>query len=110
MIKKDFCINRPISQKGEIILDNWGYFTEDILQISKMDLENGRWYIPEKCLIIDLGWYPDSDSYGEYSLKLVIVREDHSWDIIKVNETRDRFEIRDTIEEWLHEHIQLQKF
>ena len=57
----------PIYQKNDIFLENIWYFTEDIMQIYKMDLDQcGNWYIPEEPLIIDLGWYPDVKSNGSY--------------------------------------------
>lgn len=82
------------------ILDNWGYFTEDLLQIDKMVLRNGRWEIPreQKC-IIDLGWYPDSSRDGQY--RLVVANEE--WEVHKELSSRDRYVIRDTLEAWLME-------
>ncbi|GIO52004.1 hypothetical protein J21TS7_03220 [Paenibacillus cineris] len=88
----------PVKSKEDQYLENWGYFTEDILQIYKMELRKGSWIIPEKnkC-ILDLGWYPDSDADGSYHL--VLVNED--WEVIRSKESRNRFVIRDTLEEWM---------
>ncbi|WBW95243.1 hypothetical protein [Oceanirhabdus sp. W0125-5] len=97
------------SEKCDNLIENWDYFTQDILQIIKMDLRKGVWYIPKEHLIIDLGWYPDSCPDGMYGLELSVVREDHSWDIIEQKESRDRFEIRDTIERWLNENSGVKK-
>lgn len=97
------------SEEPDNLIENWGYFTQDILQILKMDLQKGVWYIPKEHLIIDLGWYPDSSPNGMYGLELSVVREDHSWDIIEQKESRDRFEIRDTIERWLKENSRVKK-
>ncbi|MBG9794970.1 hypothetical protein ABD76_21645 [Paenibacillus dendritiformis] len=82
------------------MLGNWTYFTEDLLQIDKMALHQGRWEIPreDKC-IIDLGWYPDSSREGQY--RLVIANE--AWEIYKEFSSRDRYVIRDTLEAWLME-------
>lgn len=88
----------PVESEGDEILENWGYFTEDILQINKMELKKGKWIIPEENkLIIDLGWYPDSDAKGSY--RLVLVNEE--WETIWSKKSKDRFEIRDTLEEWM---------
>ena len=98
------------SDDNDGFLDNWGLFTEDILQIAKMDIKKGDWNIPKEHLLIDLGWYPDGRIDGRYKLILAVVREDHSWDTIKEKESKDRFEIRDTIEQWMQEHIKLKKY
>lgn len=100
----------PFSHSDKDFLLVSGYFKEDILQISKMDVEDGRWIIPEEHLIIDLGWYPDGDPDGQYTLKLATIRKDLDWETIKVHKTRDRFEVRDTIEEWLQEYILIENF
>jgi hypothetical protein len=79
---------------------NWHYFTEDLLQIKKMNLVKGEWVIPGKgqeSLIIDLGWYPDSSAEGEY----VLLSVNEEWDILKEKRSRDRFEIKETLEAWL---------
>ncbi|WP_240416802.1 hypothetical protein [Paenibacillus periandrae] len=100
------CFNKftdiePIPCKSDDgFLDNWEYFTEDILQIVQMKLEDGDWIIPKQGKsIIDLGWYPDGRVIGQYKLKQVYVSED--WEVIREKCTRDRYEIRDIIEEWM---------
>ncbi|WCN37015.1 hypothetical protein [Aneurinibacillus uraniidurans] len=81
------------------LIDNWGYFTEDILQIVKMQIKDGEWVIPkENKVILDLGWYPDSSLYGHY--KLVLVNE--HWEVIREKYSNNRFEIRDTLEDWMN--------
>ncbi|WP_036940652.1 hypothetical protein [Pseudobacteroides cellulosolvens] len=60
-------------------------------------------------MIIDLGWYPDGDPDGNYGLSLAIVREDNSWDILKEFSSKNRFEIRDKIEQWMNENIKIYK-
>jgi hypothetical protein len=94
-----FCDVDPVSrQDGNGFLDNWEFFTEDILQIVKMQLENGKWVVPtERKATIDLGWYPDSSINGQY--KLVLVNE--NWEVIREKYAKNRFEVRDTIEEWI---------
>ncbi|MNC33862.1 hypothetical protein D3C75_822720 [compost metagenome] len=92
----------PITDETtEDLLSNWGYFTEDILQISKLSVKNGKFIIPERHFIIDLGWYPDGSPNGEY--RLVLVDYNKEWNEIKELSSRSRYEIRDTLEIWLRE-------
>ncbi|SHK35829.1 hypothetical protein SAMN02745163_03668 [Clostridium cavendishii DSM 21758] len=101
-------VEPEISDDGTDIIDNWGCFTEDILQINKMILKNGQWCCDyTTCIVIDLGWYPDGDINGEYGLVLAKVNKDHSWDIIKKAHSKNRFEIRDIIEEWMELYIKV---
>ncbi|WP_424769421.1 hypothetical protein [Paenibacillus sp. sgz302251] len=86
----------------EDFLKNWDYFTEDILHIIKLDYSNGQMCIPtegEESIIIDLGWYPDSSPEGEYALQ--IVKDNGYWDVLKEKRTKNRFDIKETLEEWL---------
>ncbi|WP_235828143.1 hypothetical protein [Brevibacillus migulae] len=83
------------------IIKNWSFFTEDLLQIVMMDLKKGSYSIPDEHLLIDLGWYPDSDPKGEYYLQLVKVKRDRSWEEIKDLSSADRYLIKRTIEEWM---------
>lgn len=103
-------VEPKITEGNDDVLENWGFFTQDILQIAKMNLKKGLWYIPKKHLVIDLGWYPDGSKNGNYCLELAIVGEDHSWETLKTKESRARFEIRDKIEQWLQEHIKLESY
>lgn len=93
----------PITSKdSDETLENWGYFTEDILQIVKMELRDGNWFVPNiRNIVIDLGWYPDGNANGQYRLVVAKVQEDYSWDILKEKVSRNRFEIRDTLEDWM---------
>ncbi|WP_028551083.1 hypothetical protein [Paenibacillus sp. UNC451MF] len=96
-----FCDVEPkLDTEDSTFLANWHYFTEDLLQIYKMGLKNGKWLIPEKGkerIVIDLGWYPDSSAEGEYIL--VIVNE--NWNVLKEKRTKDKYEIKETLEDWL---------
>ncbi|MGO4185835.1 hypothetical protein AB4Z17_32380 [Paenibacillus sp. TAF43_2] len=93
-----------LAEKEEDFLSNWHYFTEDIMQIHKLKNRDGRYIIPESdTTIIDLGWYPDSSLKGEYKLILVHIDVDKYWNEIKTMRSKNRFEIRDTIEIWLRE-------
>jgi len=92
------------AEEEDDLLSNWEYFTEDIMQIQKLENVNGRYVIPERnTSIIDLGWYPDSSINGEYKLVMVHVDVDEYWNELKTKRSKDRFEIRDTIEIWLRE-------
>ncbi|NLK98831.1 MAG: hypothetical protein GX272_12285 [Epulopiscium sp.] len=105
---KFFDVEPVQSEESKGGLQNWGYFTQDIMQIIKIGLKKGKWYIPSKdYMIIDLGWYPDGDPNGEYGLSLAIVREDNSWDTIKEFSSKNRFEVKDKIEEWMEENIKV---
>jgi hypothetical protein len=93
-----------LAEEEEDFLSNWYYFTEDIMMISKLENVDGRHVIPEiNAYIIDLGWYPDSSLKGEYKLVLAHVDEDEYYNELKTKRSKDRFEIRDTIEIWLRE-------
>lgn len=106
------CYNKFYDVEPEPDIDgfikNWHYFTEDLLQIIQMRLEKGEWIVPkngQERLIIDLGWSPDSSASGEYLLVVV----DDNWDTLKEKRSRDRFEIKETLEQWL-ELIKTQQF
>lgn len=88
------------NEDGSDFIKNWHYFTQDLLQINKMKIVKGAWIIPkqeEDKLIIDLGWSPDSSMEGEYVLEVV----NATWDTLKEKRSRNRFEIKDTLELWL---------
>ncbi|WFD11932.1 hypothetical protein [Tepidibacter hydrothermalis] len=101
---KFYDVEPIVSKDSKSFIENWSYFTEDILQITKMELKNGHWYIPdENYILIDLGWYPDSSSDGEYVLLLVKVDEEHNWKELKEKRSRDSFEIKETLETWMQQ-------
>jgi len=91
----------PISDLNEDdFLTNWTFFTQDLLQISKMELEKGSWNVPKdenRRIHIVLGWYPDSRASGEYGLAIT----NGKWDTLMEISSRDRFEIKQTLEKWL---------
>ncbi|MDQ0063251.1 hypothetical protein [Paenibacillus harenae] len=89
----------PIPCKtGDGFIENCEYFTEDILQIAMMKIVDGNWILPKsEKLIIDLGWYPDSRITGQYRL----VQVNESWEVIREKYSKNRYEIRDTIEDWM---------
>lgn len=92
----------PISQADSDFIENWECFTEDLLQIVKIGIKNGAWYVPdrEKRLLFDLGWYPDSSIDGQYTLEVV----DGEWNVFKSISTKDRKVIKEKLEEWLEEY------
>ncbi|MFD1176644.1 hypothetical protein ACFQ3W_10070 [Paenibacillus puldeungensis] len=92
----------PISQADSDFIENWGYFTEDLLQIVKIGIKNGAWYVPdrENRLLFDLGWYPDSSIDGHYTLEVV----DGEWNVFKSISTKDRKVIKEKLEGWLAEY------
>lgn len=96
----------PIKGKEEEI-DNWEYFTEDLLQIVKLSIKNGKYFIPNQHFLIDLGWYPDSLINGEYKLVLVWLNleAENKWEEIANFSSQDRFAIRDKLESWLASDI-----
>ncbi|KNY25904.1 hypothetical protein [Pseudobacteroides cellulosolvens] len=49
---KFFDVDPVQSEVDKGILQNWGYFTQDILQIVKIGLKNGKWYILYRLKII----------------------------------------------------------
>ncbi|MFC5530173.1 hypothetical protein [Cohnella yongneupensis] len=99
---KFYDIDPIIDERDKDRLSNSYYFTEDILQIHTMVVIDGNWVVPEKeKFIIDLGWYPECTSDGDY--KLVVV-DDH-WNEIRSLRSRDRLKIKDTLETWLKEIV-----
>jgi hypothetical protein len=96
-----------IEESKESILENSFYFQEDLLQVMKMDIKEGEWYIPSKHLLIDLGWYPDGKSNGNYRLILAIVEEGCEWDVLKEFRSQNRYEIQHTIEKWMESMIEI---
>jgi len=95
-------VDPVVSEDSDSLIENWGLFTEDLLQIVKLRINNGKWYIPERenTLLFDLGWYPDSNINGHYRLLLV----DGDWNEIKSISSKDRFLIKETLEEWMEEN------
>ncbi|MEO3946304.1 hypothetical protein [Gorillibacterium sp. CAU 1737] len=87
-----------VCKTGDGFIENWQYFTEDILQIEMMNIVDGGWVIPKsEKIIIDLGWYPDGQITGQYRL----VQVNESWEVIREIYSKNRYEIRDTIEDWM---------
>ncbi|MDQ0170556.1 hypothetical protein J2T19_001998 [Paenibacillus tundrae] len=102
---KFYDVDPVLSADSDYFIENWGFFTEDLLQIVKMKIKNGKWDIPERedTILFDLGWYPDSDIKGHYRLELV----DGEWNEIKSISSKDRLVIKETLEEWLEEQLRV---
>lgn len=102
---KFYDVDPILSADSDYFIENWGFFTEDLLQIVKMNIKNGKWFIPQRedTILFDLGWYPDSDINGHYRLELV----DGDWNEIKSISSKDRFVIKETLEEWLEEQLRV---
>lgn len=78
----------------------WLYaFNEDILQISCKLKRKRNDDIEKQELIIDLGWYPDSDPNGSFTL-LAILNENWDKPLLKFS-SRSKDEIVKTLEKWL---------
>ncbi|WP_239616833.1 hypothetical protein [Cohnella mopanensis] len=101
---KFYDIDPILESDSDWFIENWGYFTEDLLQVVKLNVKKGTWYIPGRetnnYVLFDLGWYPDSDINGHYTLEIV----DGQWNVIKNISTKDRYIIKQKIEEWLDEY------
>ncbi|SCY87165.1 hypothetical protein SAMN05720606_11113 [Paenibacillus polysaccharolyticus] len=98
---KFYDVEPILSEDSDDFIENWGFFTEDLLQIIKLKIKKGKWYVPERedTILFDIGWYPDSNINGEYSLQLV----DGEWNEIKSISSKDRFVIKEVLEEWMEE-------
>ena len=86
-------------KSDEDFMANSGCFTEDLLWIQEIEFRGDRgWISKQDGLSIDLGWYPDSDVDGCYSLHLLR----NSWDDIIFNQkTKDRYLIQALIDQIL---------
>jgi len=84
---------------------NWYHFTEDLMQITKLSYEGDQKVVAQNHLLIDLGYYPEGKAEGEYTLSLVWPKDDSmDWENAEKFISKDRFEIRDKIEEWLERY------
>ncbi len=98
---KFYDVEPILSEDSDYFIKNGYFFTEDLLQITKLKIKKGNWHIPERedTILFDLGWYPDSDINGHYCLQLV----DGNWNEIKSISSKDRFFIKETLEQWMEE-------
>lgn len=85
-------------------IDNWDCFKESLLQISHLQLKKGRHQIPERTILIDLGWYPEASMDGAFRLCIVIVDPNAAevWEYVEEYSSKDRFAIRGKLEAWMH--------
>ncbi|MFA8436822.1 MAG: hypothetical protein ACEPOZ_20130 [Marinifilaceae bacterium] len=96
-------ISNPDSEYG--MYKNWDYFTEDILQIVKTDFMDGDPGIAKNHLLIDLGYYPEGKEEGAYGLQLVFKDKEQGWLELAEFDSKDRYEIRNKMEEWMEKLI-----
>lgn len=93
----------PILKEGSDYFENWDAYKESLLQIKRLDLKDGNYQIPDKTILIDLGYTPEASIHG--SFKLLMVYYDPTakkiWEEISLFTSKDRFEIQSKIEEWL---------
>ena len=54
---------------GQIV--NFDYHKEDLLMIRQITTRSGDWQIDPAGWLVDLGWYPDSDPEGAYTINVV---------------------------------------
>jgi len=105
------CYNRfydvdpVLNDEGEI--ENWGCFTQDLLQLARMEVNDAGWCLKETAILIDLGWYPDGEAEGEYALKAVI---NPGWRTLLDFRSKDRMKIKAELEELLAEDIFIHPF
>ncbi len=103
------CYNRfhdvePMTREDSSVLKNWDYFTQDLLQITKMEMSEGKWAMPvQQKYVINLGWYPDGEKDGAYTLTVEWGSEKGDWVTKREFSSPDRFEIRETLESWMKE-------
>lgn len=87
---------------------NCDYFTQDLLQIVKTTIHNGKYAIEKYHLLIDLGYYPEGAIKGKYTLSLVKpVNGEMDWENAEEYSSKDRFEIRNQLEKWMEQYMGL---
>ncbi len=82
--------------------DKWlTMFVEDILQIERHLKRKINKKVEQQKLIIDLGWYPDSEPSGNFRLVAIL---NNNWEFPLLQFTsRSKKEILETLEYWLFE-------
>ena len=80
--------------------DKWlTMFVEDILQIERHLKRKINKKVEQQKLIIDLGWYPDSEPSGNFRLVAIL---NNNWEFPLLQFTsRSKKEILETLEYWL---------
>ena len=80
--------------------DKWlTMFVEDILQIERHLKRKINKKVEQQKLIIDLGWYPDSEPSGNFRLVAIL---NNNWEFPLLQFTsRSKKEIVETLEYWL---------
>ena len=80
--------------------DKWlTMFVEDILQIERHLKRKINKKVEQQKLIIDLGWYPDSEPSGNFRLVAIL---NNNWEFPLLQfKSRSKKEIVETLEYWL---------
>lgn len=80
--------------------DKWlTMFVEDILQIERHLKRKSNKKVEQQKLVIDLGWYPDSEPSGNFRLVAIL---NNNWEFPLLQFTsRSKKEILETLEYWL---------
>lgn len=78
------------------------YHSEDLLWIVNAGYVPGKGYhLHMKRYHIDLGWYPAADPKGQF--RLIVYKDD--WDnVVQKFKSRDRYDVRDKLEQWLKQY------
>lgn len=75
--------------------DNESYRAQDLLSLESIMMDGEHWRTDSSGLVIDVGWYPDSDPSGAY--RVCLVRE--TWADVPIRfEHRDCYVIKEAIE------------
>ena len=76
-----------------------GHFTEDILALRIRRARRWHKKTQEQTIFIDLGWYPDGEPKGAYTLQ-AILNDDWEAPLLEMR-TRSSREAADALERWL---------
>ncbi len=83
----------PIIQNGWIV--NHDCYSEDLLLIQSLKVQDNQWKIDPESYQIKLGWYPQSDPNGCYHLQLL---QAHQNSVVFEYKSKKRSAIRPVIE------------
>lgn len=104
------CYNRLYDVDMEINSDgdikNWEFFTVDLFQIVRMEVQEGAWCIGSPHILIDVG-FDEGNVDGSFNLSIVI---NPDWETIDRFEVKTRQELKTLIEDLLNEDIFIHPF
>lgn len=79
------------------------HFVEDILYMERKNQRKINKKVEEQVIGIDLGWYPDGEPQGAYTLLAIL---DHNWEEPLLQyRSRCTQEVVDQLEEWLFRYF-----